>query len=513
MESAIGDYIHLSYAGYVKGPEQGSGRSPFFSNYGKSLYTKQRRFENWVNKQNSPITKTLEQETQKTLNILKNFKEKKSNGQKISDTEQLYIDTLLNDIWNHLDSKYLRIDKHAAVAAGLINSGAFYVGSYTGEGGGSQNKQSVAINNINMQIQNLLNNTLFSVTDSISNILGKEKSIKNIQTAVQKTQINIDNFINQLQNQGKSFNSLDFQESSAILNQMFNELTIAIKNTKELDSIDIEGTLNMLLESLNAGMAANQYKGDISEALVAVMAERLAAVAGSNVQKAFVSGQERSARGINRSYFTSDINWESALGSKKFKQPFGDFIVSADAVQDKVDIKVELSTGRHAYISAKNYSMKSLERGVTNRSASFLTLIQNENDNDFINHYLNLNALRSLSLQSNRDAINQLLKKIIIAKLITGYNTTTGLNGQTMENANVFSVFNSTNYTVKYYDMGDVLQGIFKSGRYQNIKIPEYFYSINIKSMKDAEDRITKIMRRLNVSTSYTLHEEDYAKK
>ena len=81
-----------------------------------------------------------------------------------------------------------------------------------------------------------------------------------------------------------------------------------------------------------------------------------------------------------------------------------------------------------------------------------------------------------------------------------------------MENANIFTVFNSSDYTVKYYDMSDVLAGLIRNNRYQDIKIPQYFYNSNIKNAADYRMRISNLIQRLNVGVSYTLKEEDYTK-
>ena len=94
---------------------------------------------------------------------------------------------------------------------------------------------------------------------------------------------------------------------------------------------------------------------------------------------------------------------------------------------------------------------------------------------------MNLNAIngnRRMVKTAAKD-INDLVRKITIAKLITGYNTTTGLEGQTMAEANVFAVFNSDTYEVKFYNMKDVLQNIFSAGRYKSMSIPSYFYTEN----------------------------------
>lgn len=176
-----------------------------------------------------------------------------------------------------------------------------------------------------------------------------------------------------------------------------------------------------------------------------------------------------------------------------------------------------MDKGKHTYISVKNYNPKSLEHGVKNTSASFLILIQNENKNNLINHYLNLNAVTGRGRQSLRpsvedvEEINNFIRKLVIAKLITGYNTSIDSSGGKMAEANVFAVFNSDTYEVKFYNMKDVLDGVFNNQRYQKMFIPSYFYKNNIKTA-DYNIRISNLIKQLNVSVSHTLKEEDYVK-
>lgn len=517
--SAIGDYIHLTYTGYVKGPELGSGKPPFLESYGAAMINRENHFNQWMQKQESPIIKDLEKETQASLDLLKSFKENKGNTSQVEENEMAMA--LLDDLWNELDTKYMNIDRIAAAASGLLNSSGFGSGRNVGKNGANTFRQQSIVSNINQQIQNVLDTTLLEINNSINQLLTpQEIKINKISQINTKTQANIKNFMSQLQNQFKTLDTSTNKATAAQLNTIFNELKIVIQSNEKLNNnIDIEGLLNTLAFGLSGGMAANQYKGDISEALISVMGERLAGLALSStdaiIKEAVVTGQERSSRGILTGKFSSDVDWTKALAGKKFKQPFGDrFIVSADAVQDKVDIAIEVDGGQSAYISAKNYNTKNLQKGVKNTSASFLTLIQNENQNDLINHYLNLNAVNGKgrqSLKPNMEAINNLIRKITIAKLITGYKTVTGENGQTMKEANVFAVFNSDTYQVKFYNMKDVLEGVFSGGRYKSMYIPSYFYKSNTKTT-DFHTRLNNVIKQLNVAATYTLKEDEYNK-
>ena len=513
--SAIGDYVHLTFAGYVK--EKGEDRGPFFEYCGSALAIREKHFNQWIDKQFSPIKKELEQELQKNLSLLKSFKDNKGNISMVEENEIAMA--LIEDLWNELEIKYLTVDKTAATSSGLIDSASFFSGTNVGKNGANTFRQQMTVGNINTQIQNLLNDTLDTINKEIFSILSKDDlETKKINDAVLKTRNKLNSFILNLSQKMKVIDTSSQKNTFNILQKIFKDLQEELEKNEELNtSINLMNKLNKLAYGLTRGITENQFKGDIAEALIAITAKRMSGIAlkesNKTILSAMVSGQERSSRGIDTNNFIPGLDWEKIADKESFKRPFGEFIVSADAVQDKVDIKIELEGGEHTYISAKNYSAKSLKDGVTNKSASFLSLIQNENGNNLINHYLNLNAVNGgrATLKRNADAYNNFIRKITIAKLITGYSTIVGLNSQTMSVANVFAVFDSTNYTVNLYDMKDVLNGIFSGNRYQSMYIPQYFFGDNV-SAPTPQARIGKLLRTINISVAYTLRESEYAK-
>lgn len=513
--SAIGDYVHLTFAGYVK--EKGEDRGPFFEYCGSALAIREKHFNQWIDKQFSPIKKELEQELQKNLSLLKSFKDNKGNISMVEENEIAMA--LIEDLWNELEIKYLTVDKIAATSSGLIDSASFFSGTNVGKNGANTFRQQMTVGNINTQIQNLLNNTLDTINKEIFSILSKDDlETKKINDAVLKTRNKLNSFILNLSQKMKVIDTSSQKNTFNILQKIFKDLQEELEKNEELNtSINLMNKLNKLAYGLTRGITENQFKGDIAEALIAITARRMSGIAlkesNKTISSAMVSGQERSSRGIDTNNFIPGLDWEKIADKESFKRPFGEFIVSADAVQDKVDIKIELEGGEHTYISAKNYSAKSLKDGVTNKSASFLSLIQNENGNNLINHYLNLNAVNGgrATLKRNADAYNNFIRKITIAKLITGYSTIVGLNSQTMSVANVFAVFDSTNYTVNLYDMKDVLNGIFSGNRYQSMYIPQYFFRENV-SASTPQARIGNLLRTINISVAYTLRESEYAK-
>lgn len=511
--SAIGDYVHWSYAGYVK--EQGAQKTPYFSSYKNALSNRENHFYQWIQKQENKAIEDLERETQQSLNLLKSFKENKGNISQVENSEMAMA--LLEDLWNELDTKYLKVDKIAAAASGLLDSGGFGSGTNVG------NKtfyQQATTSNINSQIESLLNNVLSGINDSVSKIFTEQNlNTQKIDAIISKTKQKIDTFMSNLQQKGKIIGSNGQKATVQQLDKIFKELKNAIQTNDKLnESIDIEGLLNELAIGLSGGLTSNQYKGDISEALISIIARRMAGVSLQSVdtaiKDAIVTGQQRSSRGIDTTKFVSDVDWNQTLADKKYVLPFGDFIVSAEAVQDKVDVQISLENGSSLNISAKNYNPKTLKKGVTNESASFLSLIQNENQNDLINHYLNLNAVTGKgrnSLMASAEEVNDYLRKVTVAKLISGYNTITGLDNSKMKEVNVFAVFNSKDYTVKFYNMKDILDGVFNSGRYKKLYIPQYFYKANLRT-DNYTVRISNVLKQLEIRVSYTMKEDEYVK-
>ena len=249
---------------------------------------------------------------QKSLKLLKNFKDNKSNTAQVEGDEVTMA--LLNDLWNELDTKYFTVDRIAAAASGLMNSSGFGSGLNIGKNGANTAAQKATVSNINQQIQNLLDATLSGITNSINQVLNKDTTnAEEISKVVTQTQINIDNFMNNLNSNFKVLDTSTQKQTLLQLESMFGELKNAIQSDSLLNqSIQIEKIINDLATGLSGGLAANQYKGDIFESLIAVTGQRLAGVAMKNldttIKNGLVTGQGRSARGIVRSNFSSEVD-------------------------------------------------------------------------------------------------------------------------------------------------------------------------------------------------------------
>lgn len=213
-----------------------------------------------------------------------------------------------------MDTKYLTVDRVAAAASGVLNEAGFGSGRNYGKKIEKSAAQIGVITNVNQQIQKLLDTTLSEINISASQILSdKDLKVSGISKAVTNTQKEINIFITNLQAQLKTLDTSSEKNVTAELNRIFNEIKTAIQNNDKLNStINIEDKLNALAQGLSGGLQSKQYKGDISEALISVIGERMAGVAlkdiDATIKEAMVSGQERSARGLVTGNFSSSID-------------------------------------------------------------------------------------------------------------------------------------------------------------------------------------------------------------
>ncbi len=520
--SAIGDYVHLTYEGYAKGPQLGSGKPPYEKGVGAIIRSHETAFMRDVDKMKSRILKNLQEQMNKDLALLNAFQMANKGKVDYPEINEL-IEAFLDDLNSELTDKWFQIDLVAAASNGLLSSAGFFAGrakTKKTRGKDFTSYQQSVIQNVNQNIEDILMNTI----SEIEAVLTKQGfPADQIQKNITKTRHKVQTFINNLQNNMRAIDPSN-KTAQKKIKQIFDKLSSMVLNENDKQNSDIITLVNTVLAGISMGIEGKgSYKGDMGEAITTVMAKHLAATAGLGIEKVMTVGTSgRSQRGILTSNFSKDIDWGQVLGKDVGQSEYGDYLLTTSGTQaDKVDVEISLKNNEHASISVKNYSPKSLARGIRNESANLLMLLQNENDDDFINHFLNLSALKEYREDYNRIAAYNLIRKIVIAKLITGYNTVTSANGDVMTTANIFAVYNAQGMTlgdgtkgasVQLYDMRDILTAIFNKDRYNNLNIPQFFYNANIKQ-SDYTIRISNIMKQLAVKVSYTLKEEDYAKK
>lgn len=412
---------------------------------------------------------------------------------------------LLKDLQDVLPDKYIKFDIVSAAAAGILETAGSMTGSRNIAGQGTK-IQKGAYQRIAAQMQTFLNN-FTDIYYQTLNQIDSQVDAKTLNAAINKISKVTQQFLNQVSNitKGSSAYDSEFKTYTTELNDIIKNLDKKIS----IGSEDALAELNGLVSVLSAGIEGTAFKGDIGEAIANIAGQNLGAIAGSKVQQVLTEGAKTSNRGYNKAFFTANTDFNKLL-NKKTNNQIGNFLITSSALQDKVDVSIQLKNQKEISLSVKNYGEKSMQKGFMFESAHLLELLQNENDDNFINHYLNLNAIRGLTNSAEKKQINILIKKIIAAKIIAGYNYYTQ-NGN-MKEADYFVVINNTTYTAEVYSMKDIFEKLINTGKYDNIKLPTNFISQN-KWQTHMSTRLTNVMKVLAANSgSLTITQSDLKK-
>lgn len=223
-----------------------------------------------------------------------------------------------------------------------------------------------------------------------------------------------------------------------------------------------------LVEEVNSLIAlvspptAGIQKGNLFEyaaALVPAVGKSLAQTEMQKILKSSVLGDKRSHIELNGDFFSDKIALDK-LKMNRWKYDLGqNAMVSHGTSQEKIDVLVDWK-GKKVAMSAKNINFaKGYDIHLVSGSP-LLYLVQDENP-DFINHYLNIvaqHAKRSrVTLQANITEAHNAMKYTLLYKAFTG--DTYGRN-----KASIFLVNdNSRPNGVKVYEMNDLISRASKS--------------------------------------------------
>ena len=102
--SAIGDYVHLTYEGYAKGPQLGSGKPPYEKGVGAIIRSHETAFMRDVDKMKSRILKNLQEQMNKDLALLNAFQMANKGKVDYPEINEL-IEAFLDDLNSELTDK------------------------------------------------------------------------------------------------------------------------------------------------------------------------------------------------------------------------------------------------------------------------------------------------------------------------------------------------------------------------------------------------------------------------
>lgn len=469
--SAIGDYVHLTYYGYQHGIE------PVISNFQKSFKNKRKIVNDYLSETTGKKAeiKSLKTTAQNILNLINpNIK---------TDKEDYSI------IQNAIEQELKQIELRTLEAQRIKET---KVGNYNFQNTISYTAQD---------IENFINEEIRKLNDAKKNntYTKAEKNLNGILDNIKKEVANLTG-----NSQSESFK----EKINKAINELYGILN-TLKSSQEIGTIKrIKHIIWQLKKLNNWGITSKEWSGALGESITAVAAKGAEDI-GS---KAIVInlGQQESFKAIDRSQILiSDADLKLRKGWKVGSNNMIYF--STKETQEKIDINIEFLDGSSLGVSTKAYSYNTLmKHGIKNKASSAITLLNNENQENFINHYLNMNSIKDIPNQEkNVNLITELVKKIILIKLMTGWNTAT--NKGIMKDANVFFVIDITNYKVYVKEMTDVINAMIGRDAHLAIQLPltSEFISHNRRDPIDPDNRISKLIMLLDTPVSVTTIPKD----
>lgn len=390
--SAIGDYIHRSLKGYI-----GENTKPPYLYQAESAYKlKQDRIQTQI--ENMKIDAELENAAKELETILNDFLSQKI----LKDEYNNWLEEFNDDFFTTEFPQYIT-EQFLKVAGRSIN--------------GSQ--VSTKIKEINMNTKNPS-----ILKEQVSKKLELIK--RNIDLAIKKGQI------------GKN-NVTELSKQYEDLKDMFDEISKNVKTLNKNKNANFFTQLNTLINKVEFSNEFAYARGQALESFVPFIVNHinktvLNKIAFTTSEK--LGGKEsKSLPGVATENFAKDINLVDIMseqGQRKITK-YPNFVSSIQIpTEDKIDFYLTFK-GDDIGFSAKNYAVSGKNfRGITLvKGQSLLTLLQNENEENFINHYLTLiqpldtsNASDELNtnIDTWRSNYNQLVYQLLLIKALTGYN-------------------------------------------------------------------------------------------
>lgn len=403
--SAIGDYIHRSLKGYMAEEE---GRPPYFSTAKEAYQKKKAEIKRQIEMEK--VDKELEKQAKKLEDMLNDFLHQNSSSDALLNSEykqqlQEFNDTVLMTEYPQYVAKYF-----LQVESKSINS----------------KRLTTKIGEINMNT-----NTSGIEIDRISKKL--ELINRNITEATKKGRIG-KNSIEELE---KQYNDLQI---------MFNDIKTklqkdnpGIKSFNKKNNMEFFTQLNLLINKVEFSNELNYARGRVLELFVPFFVNHINQTVENKIAFTLSKQQggksSKSLPGLSQANFAQNIDLTQVIdmkAGKTIEDKNAKFIASIKVpTEDKVDFYLAVN-GKDIGFSAKNYAVSSPDfSGISLvKGQSLLTLLQNENDENFVNHYLTLiQPLDTKGVKNERQRIktrqsqyNKLVYQLLLLKALTGYN-------------------------------------------------------------------------------------------
>lgn len=430
--SAIGDYIHLTARGYlypnkygnqaIKNATEGS-----IAAISAAVDLKHKEIKTFCEKAKAQknFANSLEDALSGLINIW-NWNAKSGQSRPNSEISDEAVNAILSDLEATLiDQLGVRFQfNEAKIAAGrrrFLKQSPINVAGKTAS-------------DIVKQVETKFNKVTTILSQFTETQINKSTTLSNLQ-----------NYVNNIDKEMKQINNIIEaaikKETGAKTATQLRKLVYQLK-LNNFEQNGIIDQLNNILAILNFSTNSSHEAGVIGEELTAAVAAKLLGNAEVFTEKAVkdavVVGGQGSIRTIDTKNFAGS-DWQKILDNKNLQWTGKNLNVIALTgnmkVMDKMDVAITFNDNSSTGLSVKNYNeYVAFERGITlAKQTSLLWLLQNDNQKDFVNHWLNLNAHRvsskskvdigymsKLNSLKEQTGINQAMNKLLALKALVG---------------------------------------------------------------------------------------------
>ena len=390
--SAIGYYVHLTAKGYNKTGINKQSQKPSITAV-EALKNQKNILQNKIaNYENVKNTKTLEKEINKLLDLL---------GGRASASNQNWDEDAKKWIENELDKEFNNLQK-----LDFSDISVDYL-SLADKGVGRIKTNPKAYKNWREEVSNRINQLNYYTDNFLRN--KNEKEYLQAKEKIQKLATGI------------------YKDTYKILKDNMGELP----NKKVTTNLIKE--INDIIKQYAARPAINLQGGTFFEKTLQLIPEVGNNLAEKEVNERinlYYKGKDKVKVEINEDFF-NDKSWKVNLGDITNEN-------NTHYSQGKIDVSYEWE-GQKMNISAKNINLKNGNRFISTQSDSPLLYMLQDENSDFVNHYLNLYSRHAG--REHLDYANQKNEYFKTLKLTLAYKGLTGASyGRGDNKVNVFVI-------------------------------------------------------------------------
>lgn len=443
--SAIGDYIHYTIEGYYG--NTGTTRPPVYATFDGDLVDRQNKINKWISAEKKTTTadlKLIKKELDKRLKIIQRLSQSDSLFNNPTEAESIDLQWF-EQIVDQLQQQLPQL-------VGTIN-----IEEVIKKGGLSGKSYEIPDSQYEKYVQKNIQELVTKITNVCNSINQKNSPVsqKELQGYLKTLDTNQSQFLASIKSVGykNTKGNLD-----GIINSYFEQILTFFQSDKE-GKQEIQSVLSNFLYAIEKRNLSNNIQGALGEILVDNIRQELAYLIPKTLRESLfgrgIIGEQSSVRVVEGELLSSTMQ---TLMSQNYKLKDG-IMITAQSAQEKVDVELKLSptldNSQGIFASVKNYGSSKLSF----KASPVIQLLQNENGNNIVNHFLNLHSIQTKNKKyiESRNQVDNYLRQVLIAKLVTGYNTITTNSNNLMKTANVFIVIDPKKYTAQVYQMSDLL--------------------------------------------------------